>query len=433
MKPRKPPVETDRQEDMFKVLLEDIIDMKHELVRLAGYIPWNDLDREYGALYRPDTGRPGAPTRLLAGLHYLKEASDLSDERTVKEWTENPYWQYFCGMKYFEHKPPIDPTSMTKWRKKIGEDKLEKMLAATVKAGLDMKALRAGSFDKVNVDTTVQEKAIHYPTDAKLYFDMREKLVRMAQENGVELRQSYVRLGKKALFQAGRYAHARQMKRAKKQIKKLKTYLGRVVRDIRRKLDGDETRQAVFCEALGLADRLLAQKRTDSNKLYSIHAPEVECIAKGKAHKKYEFGVKVGVATTSREGFVVGMRALPGNPYDGHTLAESIAGVEKIIGRELSGDIFVDRGYRGHDYEGRAAVHIVGRIKRSARKAIENWKRRRAAVEPEIGHLKNDGRLGRNYLKGTLGDKLNAILCGCGQNIRKLLAFLAVRPQMTSG
>ena len=424
MRPRKPPIEADRQGDLFKTPLEDIIDMKHELVRLAGFIPWDDFDRQFGSLYQPDRGRPAAPTRLPAGLHYLKEAFNLSDERTIKVWTENPYWQYFCGMKFFSHEVPIDPSQMTKWRKRVGEAGVEKMLAGTVHAARGMKMLRAGSFDKVNVDTTVQEKAAHYPTDARLYHDMRKKLVRMAEENGVALRQSYARLGKEALFQAGRYAHARQMKRAKKRIKKLKTYLGRVVRDIRRKTEGDERKQAVFCEALTLADRLLSQKRGDSKKLYSVHAPEVECIAKGKAHKKYEFGVKVSVAATSREGFVIGMLALPGNPYDGHTLAASIEQVEKIIGRELSGDVFVDRGYRGHDYAGRAAVHIVGRIKRSARDAIEKWKRRRAAVEPEIGHLKNDGRLGRNYLKGTLGDKLNAVLCGCGQNIRKLLAFL---------
>ena len=433
MKPKSPPIDADRQGDMFRTLLEDIIDMNHELVRLAGFIPWDELDREYGALYRPDTGRPGAPTRLLVGLHYLKEASNLSDERTVKAWTENPYWQYFCGMKYFEHKPPIDPTTMTKWRQKLGEDKLEKMLAATVRAGLDMKMLRPKSFDKVNVDTTVQEKAVHYPTDARLYFDMREKLVRMVREHGVELRQSYVRLSKVALFQAGRYAHARQMKRAKKQIKKLRTHLGCVVRDIRRKIEGDAARQAAFREPLELADRLLSQKRTDSNKLYSIHAPETECIAKGKTHKKYEFGVKVSVATTSREGFVIGMRALPGNPYDGHTLSGSIEQAGRVIGRELDGDVFADRGYRGHDYEGRALVHIVARIKKSCRKAMENWMRRRAAVEPEIGHMKNDGRLGRNYLKGAVGDCLNAILCGCGQNIRKLLAFLGARPQAVAG
>jgi len=428
MKPRKPPIEADRQADMFKVLLEDIIDMKHELVRLAGYIPWDEFDKEYGVLYQPDKGRPAEPTRLLVGLHYLKEASNLSDERTIKAWTENPYWQYFCGMKYFEHKIPIDPSQMTRWRKKVGEPGMEKMLSGTVRAALGMKAVQAKSFQKVNVDTTVQQKAVHYPTDARLYYDMREKLVWMAEENGVALRQSYVRVGKKGLYQVGRYTHARQMKRAAKQIRKLKTYLGCVFRDIQRKTEGDADKQKVFREALALAGRVLAQKRMDSKKVYSVHAPEVECISKGKTHKKYEFGVKVGVVTTSREGFVIGMKSLPGNPYDGHTLSGSIEQAQRIAARELDGDIFVDKGYRGHDYEGRATVHIVGSIKKSARDAMSKWKKRRAAIEPEIGHLKNDGRLGRNFLSGSLGDMLNAILCGCGQNIRKLLSFLSRRP-----
>lgn len=430
VKPRKPPIEADRQEDLFKVRLEAILDLKHELVRLADAICWEAFDADLGALYAADKGRPAEPTRLLVGLHYLKEAFNLSDERTLKEWVENPYWQYFCGMKYFEHKMPIDPSQMTRWRKKAGEAGLERLLAGTVRAALEIKALRPKSFQKVNVDTTVQEKAVHYPSDARLYGDMRVKLVRLAEANGVALRQSYARVGKLALLQSARYAHARQMRRAAKQVRKLRTYLGRVVRDIQRKLEEDEAKRAVFAQALTLAERVLAQQRADRGKVYSVHAPEVECIAKGKTHKKYEFGVKVSVATTSREGFVIGMRALPGNPYDGHTLDGGIAQAQRILGRELDGDIFVDRGYRGHNYEGRATVHVVGRIKRSVRDALSRWKKRRAAVEPEIGHLKNDGRLGRNHLLGALGDKLNAVLCGCGHNIRKLLAFLSRRPAL---
>ena len=186
MKPRKPPIETDRQADIFKVVLEDIIDMKHELVRLAGYMPWEEFEKEFAVLYQDGKGRPAEPTRLMAGLNYLKEAFNLSDERTVKEWVENPYRQYFCGMKYFEHRFPIDPSQMTRWRKRIGEAGVEKLLAGTVRAARDMKALTPKSFQKVNIDTTVQEKAVHYPTDARLYYDMREKLARLARENGVE-------------------------------------------------------------------------------------------------------------------------------------------------------------------------------------------------------------------------------------------------------
>jgi transposase, IS5 family len=432
MKPRKPQIEADRQRDIFKTPLEEIIDMKHELVRLSAFIPWGEFDKEFGGLYQADKGRPATSTRLMVGLHYLKEAEKLSDEKTVRIWVQNPYWQYFCGMKYFEHRLPIDPSQMTRWRQKVGEAGIEKMLAGTVSAAFDMKLLPPKSFRKVNVDTTVQEKAIHYPTDARLYHDMRESLVRTAKENGVELRQSYTRLAQKELYQVGRYTHARKMQEAAKHKRKLKTYLGRVYRDIQRKIERDPDKQKVFSDALALAERVLAQKRTDSKKVYSIHAPEAECISKGKAHKKYEFGVKVGVVTTNREGLVIGMNSLPGNPYDGRTLSASIEQAQRITAREIDGDIFVDKGYRGHDYKGNATVHVVGHIKKSVRDALSRCKKRRAAIEPEIGHMKNDGLLGRNFLSGALGDMLNAILCGCGHNIRKLLAFLGRKPALAA-
>lgn len=433
MTPNKPQKEAERQEDLFKTKLEDIIDMSHEMVRLAGVIDWDTLDREYGAMYHESKGRPGHPTRLMAGLHYIKEAFGVSDEGLMLHWVENPYWQYFCGMKYFEHKPPMSPTSLGKWRKRIGPDKMEQMLSATVQSGRRMNLLKATSFKKLNADTTVQEKAIRYPTDARLYFDMREKLVALARANQVELRQSYVFVAKRALLEVFRYSHARQMKRAGKRIKKLKTWLGRVVRDIDRKTQANALLQTIFAQSLALARRLLAQQRGDKNKLYSIHAPEVECISKGKTHKKFEFGVKAGIVTTSKEGLVVAMQAHHGNPYDGHTLAADLAAAQRIIGRELDNtDVFVDRGYRGNGYHGPATVHVVERIKKSFTKAMRKWMKRRAAIEPEIGHMKSQGRLARNYLAGKLGDQLNAILCGCGHNIRKMLNFLRARPQLAS-
>lgn len=434
MTPKRPQKDTHKQEDMFKRKLEDIIDENHELARLAGFIDWDRLDREYGAMYHESKGRPGHPTRLMAGLHYLKEATGASDEGLMLHWVENPYWQYFCGMKYFEHEPPMSPTTLGKWRKRIGPRKLEVMLAVTIDAARRMKLLKTASFKKLNADTTVQEKAIRYPTDARLYYDMREKLVALASANGVNLRQSYVRLAKKTLLMAHRYAHARQMKRARKRIKKLKTWLGRVTRDIERKTAGDKQLQIIFAPALALARRLLAQRRTDKNKLYSIHAPEVECISKGKAHKKYEFGVKAGVVTTSKEGLIVAMQAHHGNPYDGHTLAADLAQAQRITGRELEEtDVYVDRGYRGNGYNGPATIHVVEHIKKSYTRATRKWLKRRAAVEPEIGHMKNEGCLGKNHLKGKIGDRLNAILCGCGHNIRKMLGFLRARPQTAAG
>lgn len=420
MTPKRPPKETEKQSNMFRVELEDLVNLDHPMVRLADLIPWQQFDDAFEPLYCTDNGRPAISTRLMVGLHYLKHTFNLSDEDTVARWAENPYWQYFCGMKFFEYDLPIDPSSMTRWRRKVGEAGAEQMLAATVEAGLKQGVIKPKSFERVIVDTTVQEKAIRFPTDSYLYYKMRENLVDLATRHDVELRQNYVRLAKKALIMTGRYAHARQMKRAHKEKKKLKNYLGCVTRNIERNIHGDKEKQEIFAEALAIANQLLAQQRTSKNKIYSLHAPEVECISKGKTHKRYEFGVKVGIVTTHKESFVIGMKAFPGNPYDGHTLAQSMAGAEKIIGRKLQGDTLVDRGYRKHNYEGPATIHIVG-LKKKEKPWQWKWKRRRAAIEPIIGHMKNDGHLGRNQLAGKEGDKINPILCGTGQNIRKLL------------
>lgn len=425
MLPKKPQSETEKQGELFRIELVDLVNRNHPLVILSEQIPWDDFDAAFEPLYCPDNGRSGIATRLMVGLHYLKHTYGLSDEETVHNWTENPYWQYFCGSKWFEYRLPIDPSTMTRWRKKIGEAGAEEMLAGTIKAGLKGGVIKQSSFAKVNVDTTVQPKAVTYPTDAKLYYKMREKLVKAAKVHDIMLRQNYVRLGKRSLIMVGRYSHARQMKRARREIKKLKNYLGRVVRDIERKTRGDAQKEAVFAEMIAMAYRILAQERTTKNKLYSIHAPETECIAKGKANKKYEFGAKVGVVTTSRDNFVIGMMALHGNPYDGHTLEQCVEQANRILGMELNGDIFVDRGYRKHDYKGDATVHIVGRGFKKLVWSVRRWYKRRAAIEPLIGHMKNDGHLDRNYLKGIEGDKINAVMCGCGQNMRKLLRRLS--------
>jgi len=290
-----------------------------------------------------------------------------------------------------------------------------------IRTGLKTKVLKKKSFRKISVDTTVQEKAITFPTDAKLYHRMREKLVDEAGKSNIELRQSYRRKSKQSLVMQGRYSHARQMKRAKKEVKKVKTYLGRVVRDIERKISGNSGLKERFSGLLQMANRLYVQKRNDSNKLYSLHAPEVECISKGKAHKKYEFGCKVGVAATSKDNFVVGVKAFHQNPYDGHTLNESVSQAERL-GKFKAKEIYVDKGYRGHDYEGDAMVHVAKRGIKRLKYSLRKWLKRRSAIEPIIGHMKNDGRLGRNYLLGEEGDRMNAIMCGAGHNMRKLLA-----------
>lgn len=250
---------------------------------------------------------------------------------------------------------------------------------------------------------------------------MRQKLVDLCKKLGLTLRQSYNRKSKHALHRQGRYIHAGQMKRAQKAIKSVKIYLGRVTRDIMRKITGNEKIKAIFADYLQMAERLLKQTKDSKNKLYSIHAPEVECISKGKAHKKYEFGCKVGVVTPTQVNFIVGIKAFHGNPYDGHTLKESVEQSRRLAGFEAK-EIYPDRGYRGHNYEGRAEVHIAQGNSKKLKPSLRKWLKRRSAIEPLIGHVKNNGRMGRNYLAGTEGDMINATLCACGFNLRKLLA-----------
>ncbi len=324
-----------------------------------------------------------------------------------------------------QHECPINPSSLSRWRKRVGADRLEKMLQVTLQVAMTAKLLKPAQATRVNVDTTVQEKAIAFPTDARLYQKMRVTLVRQAQRMGIPLRQSYRFVGKRALFKQARYAHARQMKRAARMTRKLKTYLGRVVRDIERKAGqhGDPLQQQYLQQLLQVAHRLLAQTRTSKNKLYSIHAPEVECIAKGKAHKRYEFGCKASFVTTSKGNWIVGAQALHGNPYDGHTLAGAISQAERLTDVKLQ-DVMCDQGYRGHDYTGSAKVHVVRYIPRKAKRALQRLLRRRSAIEPSIGHMKSDHRLDRNPLTGKEGDRINAVLAAAGYNFRKLLRAL---------
>ena len=406
------------QGDLFRAHLSQILNRNHPLYVLGNQIDWSIFEQEFGPLYVENFGRPGLPIRLVVGLHYLKYASNESDESVVERFLENPYWQYFCGLEYFEHEVPLDPSSLVRWRRRVGSEGMEKLLKETVETAKRGRFLKASHVERVNVDTTVQEKAVAFPTDARLYHKMRRVLVRVAKREGIGLRQSFERLSKRALQMQGRYSHARQMKRAKRETKKLRVYLGRVLRDLQRKCPKPgEVLQHLFL----LANRVLEQKKADHHKVYSIHAPEVECISKGKVHKRYEFGCKVALVSTSKENWVVGVEAIHGNPYDGHTLEQSIEQTERVTGWRPC-DAYCDRGYRGVKVEiGETRVHLTNKRKGSLTRSAWRWLRRRAAIEPVIGHLKTDTRLDRNYLLGEEGDRINAILSGCGFNVRKLL------------
>ena len=416
-------------EDMFRSRLDQIINLKHELVKLAKAVSWSFIEAKCCEVYTDGPGMPPLPTRLMAGLAILKFTFDLSDEELCARWIENPYFQYFCGEEFFLHELPFDRSSMTRWRQRMGEERtvglLQESLAVAIKTG----AMTPEDTRRVIVDTTVQPKNVMFPTDAKLLHRAREKLVALAKKTGLGLRQSYVRVGKLALIKQQRYAHAHQFKRADKALRKLKTYLGRTIRDITRQIAGDDELHAIFLRPLHLAGRVLEQRQKQhGKKVYSLHAPEVECIGKGKAHAPYEFGVKVSVATTlhrSRGGqFALHAKALPGNPYDGHTLAAVIPAMEAMIGNGID-RILADAGYKGHN----AALTYKFKIFTSGQKrhmtpTIKRELRRRAAIEPVIGHIKNEHRMGRNYLAREQGDAINVVLATAGYNFRQLLNWL---------
>jgi transposase, IS5 family len=413
------------QEELFRARLASIIDMRHELVRLAALVEWDALARDFASFYCADNGRPGSSIRLMAGLCFLKDLRGLSDEEVCAQWRENAYFQYFCGEEYLQHRLPVEPPSLSIFRKRIGAKGAERLLAETVKLGLKTGTVTKSEIEKLNVDTTVQEKAIRFPTDTQLCHKAREELVKAAARYDVPLRQTYVRKSKQAVFLANRYMAARQVNRGRKTIKRVRNYLGRVMRDIERACEKMPHLRGAFMAELAKARTIFAQTLNPQalDKLYSWHAPEVECIAKGKAHKKYEFGCKASIASTNKGNFIVGAMAHHGKPYDGHTLRTVLEQVERLTGikpREANADL----GYRGHGIakEDSGCEVILSRQKRGMTPAKRKRQRRRAAIEPIIGHCKNDRKVGaRNWLGGKQGDCINAIAMAIGFNLRKIL------------
>src|SRR5215475_12010688 len=422
MRPKKH--ETTGEGDLFRARLDQIINMEHELVELAGRLDWEHLDEQVAPLYS-DKGRPGIATRFVIGLMLLKHIFGLSDEEVCERWVYDPYFQYFTGEEFFQHGFPHERSGLSHWRKRLGS-KLELVLAESLRVAHEAGALRTRDLKRVTVDTTVQPKAITFPTDAKLVHAAIKGLNRLAREHGVRLRQSYLRIAKQAAMMAGRYAHAKQFKRHRRQLRSLRIRLGRLIRDIRRKIAGQDDLEAAFEQPLSRAAQIRSQEqRQRGYKLYSFHAPEVECIGKGKASAPYEFGVKASIVTTNARApggqFVLHAKALPGNPYDGHTLGDIIEATEKLTGCPIE-RAYVDKGYRGHNASNPHRVFISGQ-KRGVFGVIKRELRRRSAIEPVIGHMKSDGHLGRCHLKGREGDAANVVLTAIGHNLRLILAW----------
>ena len=440
-------------EDFFRARLDQMIDLRHPLAVLAQRLPWGQIEavrapafgrkersgrRSAGEdLFGPTlaisggglsaAGRPRLPIRLMAALLYLKHAHNLSDEEVVARWAENVVWQYFSGRTHYEPRLPCDATQIGRFRTAIGEAGVEALLKATIDAAVRTNAVKPAEFERVIVDSTVQEKVIAHPVDSRLLEIARRKVVQAAKAAGIAFKQTFAKEGPTLRRKAGGYAHARQFRRLGRTLKRQRTILGIVIREVGRKLatagNASPLALARVRSLLERAERIRTQQPKDKGKLYALHAPEVECIGKGKAGKRYEFGVKTGIVVTHRSGLMVGARTFPGNPYDGHVLDRQLAQTTILLadtGR-VPKQVIVDLGYRGADKDN-PTVEIVHRGKfKSLTAEQRRWLRRRPAIEPAIGHLKSDHRMDRCHLRGSLGDALHAVLCAAGYNLRWLM------------
>jgi len=418
---------TNHQEELFRNRLSNQLNPRHELLQLSKMIPWDSMEEEFAKIFdeKQAVGRPARPVRLVVGLLLLQHMHNLSDENVVRMWVENAYWQYFCGYDHLQWKLPIDSSSLTRWRKRLGAERIEKILSMTVEVAVNSGFIAKKDLENVIVDTTVMPKNIEFPTDIKLLEKARIEMVKLAKKHEVTLRQNYNLVAKKELRKIGGYLHAKQMKRARKAIKHFKTLVGRVRRDCERQIVGNEFLNKVFSPILTQSNHLLTRTLNDKNKLYSLHEPDVVCISKGKARQRYEFGCKVSLGITHKKGagIVVTAKALLGNPYDGHTLHDTLASAASITGIAAT-KAFVDKGYKGHEATD-CTVFISGQ-RRGVTSAIKKQMKRRQAIEPHIGHLKNEGKLGLCRLKGFVGDQINALLCGASYNLKQILRHLRV-------
>lgn len=408
------------QKHLFLANLMDFIDPRHRLCLLAEAIDWEGFEEGFAPLYS-SVGCPAKPVRLMVGLLILKQVYNLADETVMEEWVSNPYFQYFCGETVFRWKFPCDPSDLVHFRHRIGVEGVEKILAASILIHGEEVLEEA-----VSIDTTVQEKNITFPTDTKLAVKIIKKSRETAKLEGIELRQSYKFVVKKLLLTANSKSPkmANKRRRAKRQIK---TIARRLVRELRRKLSAEGL--AKHLGNIEIFERVLAQKKEDKNKIYSLHALEVACIAKGKTHKKYEFGSKVSLSITQKSNVIVAAVNFQGNPNDNKTLDKTLDQQERITGVRAK-TAFVDRGYKSREIgttKITAPGNGMGKTKYEKSKLRKHF-RRRAAIEPLIGHPKSDFGMDRNYLKGETGDAINAMLAATASNfknwMRKALANL---------
>jgi len=412
-------IEKQPQLEMYKTVLLSFINQEHELCQLAKKIDWDSLEKDLTPYYS-EVGRPAVPVRTIVGLLLLKQIYNQGDETVMERWLENPYWQHFTGEVYFQYRFPFDPSDFVHFRKRIGEKGMTRILQESLK--LFSKEELKLAVKEVRIDTTVQEKNITFPTDRKLYEKVIAYCIRIADKEGIKLKRTYPREIRK-LRNALRFSH--HPRNHKKKVKHEKRFYRLAVKIYNDFLDQVEPLTEAHNDLLDLMYRILTQKREDSDKIYSIHEPEVHCIAKGKEHKKYEFGNKSSFAYSREGGIIVGALAFEGNPFDGHTLAPQLAQIEELTGLTPKYAI-VDRGYRGQNQMGATQVVMPKNLKRESRyqkKKREERCRARSGVEALISHVKIDHRMLRNYLKGTLGDKINTLMAAAAYNMKKWMAL----------
>lgn len=407
------------QQNLFQTRLTELINLGHPLVKLANEFSWDKMEFEFQHLYS-DQGRPSIPIRKIAGLLMLKEMFNESDESAVECWIENPYWQYFTGEDFFQTKQPFDPSEFVHFRKRLKEKGLEFILSQTV-------ALHpaAKNEKEVQIDTTVQEKNITFPTDSKLAKKVIDNCSKIAKKEGVNQRQTYKRVSKQHLRDAYFGHHPKRKKKATMARKKLRTIGQRVVRELERKLPEEILKQ--YQTEFSKYKKVLTQERNSKDKIYSLHEPQTACIAKGKAHKTYEFGTKVAVTRGRKTGIITSIKRFSGNPHDSKTLEESLAQSERVrvqIGGTRPTIASTDRGFRGVTQVENTKIEIPKNTKEKSRHQQEVARKRfraRAAIEPTISHLKRNHALGLNFLKGVAGDINNALLAGVGYNLKMRL------------
>ena len=393
--------------------LADQLNQKHPLFLLAHKINWSLFEESFKKHYSEKMGKPAKPIRLMVSLLILKHVRNLSDENLVEHWSENIYYQYFSGQQFFQPNIPCVPTELVAFRQRIGEEGVELILQESIRVNDPGDDVGGGVV--VSVDTTVQEKNITYPTDDKLYKKIIKKCWKIADKEAIDLRQSYTRVTK-MLGHQQRFKNSRQgAKAARKASKKIKIIAGRLVRDIARKLPLD--RLGLYLPALKLYQRVLAQKREDHNKIYSLHEPDVKCYSKGKEHKKFEFGSKASILVDQATGIIMGAINFTQTIHDSKTLPEVLDQFERLNGKQPK-EVYVDRGYRGIKQYKQSNICVPAPNKHITKQQRKRHSRR-SAIEPVIGHLKKDYRLCRNYLKGISGDNINLILAAAAMNFKR--------------